>query len=105
MLLRRRISLVQFAFIPGGFGTGIRPAADVPMHNRTGAEGFTRPIHQSGHNEYRARASQLRGKAHFTECRELATEWTRLADAYLRLAEEFDRNGKSSAFDERSPPS
>ena len=43
---------------------------------------------------YRKRAAEFRAMACFAENRAVATEWLKLADWYVRLAEQADQNSK-----------
>ncbi len=54
--------------------------------------------------EYRARAAALREQARLVEDRALAAEWMRLAEGYIRLADEADRNAMTDLVYEPPPP-
>lgn len=55
--------------------------------------------------EYRLRAAELRSKAATqAPATELRREFERLADAYLRLAEQTELNSRTDVFYEPPPP-
>jgi hypothetical protein len=48
--------------------------------------------------QYRVLAGQLRERAREdADCPQLAVEWNHLADCYIQLAEQADRNGSTDA--------
>jgi len=60
----------------------------------------------SSAESYRRRASEFLALARLAEERTAAAEYQRLADWYLRLAEQADRNGEFDlAIEVGSPPS
>lgn len=54
--------------------------------------------------DYRQRAAEFKAKAGATGDRVLAAEWTRLAEQYLRLAADADRNALNDLVYEPPPP-
>jgi hypothetical protein len=53
--------------------------------------------------QYRARAGEFKAKARSAESPDAAAEWNRLANCYLRLAEEAERNSRTDMVYESGP--
>jgi len=53
---------------------------------------------------YRKRAAEFRAMACFADNRAIAAEWLKLADWYVRLAEQADQNSKLDLSLEVGPP-
>ena len=55
-------------------------------------------------DQYRIKAASFHARAQFTTSPRLSAQYENLSTAYLRLAEQADRNEQADIFYESSPP-